>query len=189
ESPAPCGAPRRRGGGAGRARPCAPTGARPGAGAAPGRTREAERRRRGRGPRGAGGARCRGGRDERREIVRYLAGDIGGTNARLALVSSVEPDVVIDAMEVHPVRDYPGAGAVVRRFLDTRGIGPKGIDRAAFGVAGPIVDGRCHATNLAWVVDVRDLRAATGAESTWLLNDLEVMARGVEALRPDGLAT
>jgi len=49
------------------------------------------------------------------------------------------------------------------------------------GVAGPVVDGRCVATNLPWVVDERRLSAAAGAPVK-LINDLEAAAHGVLTL-------
>jgi glucokinase len=82
-----------------------------------------------------------------------LAGDIGGTNARLALYA--------DDGKGRPVRTetfesgaYRSLETVVRAFLGKK---PPRIKAASFGVAGPVIDQRCVATNFPWVIDGRVL--------------------------------
>ena len=58
------------------------------------------------------------------------------------------------------------------------------VSNACFGVAGPVKDGRCEATNLAWIVDAKTLAAELGAELVWLINDLEATAYGIKVLEP-----
>src|SRR5690606_4768743 len=48
--------------------------------------------------------------------------------------------------------------------------------RAAFGVAGPVFDGRVELTNLSYAVDERALASSLGFERVRLLNDLEATA-------------
>jgi glucokinase len=75
-----------------------------------------------------------------------LAGDVGGTNTRLALY---EPgaDVRQPARQWHAAsRDYPSLAALVTEFLADA---PRPAE-AVFGIAGPVVEGRCEATNLSW---------------------------------------
>lgn len=112
------------------------------------------------------------------EIV--LAGDVGGTKTRLAR-ATVEDGLAVrlDDVAVYPSAEHESLGALVREYLSSRGFQPR---RAAVGVAGPVVDGRCVATNIPWVVDEREVRAASGAEAAFLLNDLEIMANGIAAL-------
>ena len=56
---------------------------------------------------------------------------------------------------------------------------------ACVGVAGPVKDGRCEATNLPWVVDAAELARELGIARAWLLNDLEAYAYGIAALGPE----
>jgi glucokinase len=63
------------------------------------------------------------------------------------------------------------------------------IDRASFGVAGPVVDGKAKLTNLRWVMDERQLGDALNLPSVRLLNDLNAIAHGVPHLEPDDLHT
>jgi glucokinase len=59
---------------------------------------------------------------------------------------------------------------------------------ACFGVAGPVVDGRCTTTNLPWTLDERILAAEIPVPQAKLLNDLEAMAWGVMNLPESDLA-
>ena len=63
----------------------------------------------------------------------------------------------------------------MRTFL---GKPPPRINAAAFGVAGPVVDGRCVATNLPWVIDSRVLARKLGIKRVTLLNDLVALSLG-----------
>ncbi len=110
-----------------------------------------------------------------------LAGDVGGTKTRLAraVVGGGGTSVRLSAIAVYRSADHAGLGPVIRDYLAKNAFAPR---RAAVGVAGPIENGRCVATNLPWVVDVDEIREASGAESAGLHNDLEIMANGIAAL-------
>src|SRR4051812_17143136 len=96
-----------------------------------------------------------------------LAGDIGGTNARLALyeVARGERLAFTSVFEkTFPSKSHGSLDEIAEAFLrmaeaETNGrVGKgKGVDGACFGIAGPIENNRCHATNLPWVVDGRSL--------------------------------
>lgn len=85
-----------------------------------------------------------------------------------------------------PSGEFKSLEAVISRFL--RG-GPRvRIAAACFGVAGPVVDGRCATTNLPWEVDEPTLAEAIPAQRVRLLNDLEAMGYGVLILPVHDLA-
>jgi glucokinase len=114
--------------------------------------------------------------------VIVLAGDVGGTKTALALFDATGRGLVPIRDATLPSREAASLEAAVEQFLAT---GPRpSIDAACFGVAGPVVDGRCVATNLPWVIDERDLAASIRAPRVRLLNDLEAAAHGVLGL-PD----
>jgi glucokinase len=102
-----------------------------------------------------------------------LAGDIGGTNARLALFS-LDGARTIDRA-TYESRKYPGLEPIVREFLASRRVS---IRAACFGVAGPVVGGRCVATNLPWIIDAKRLARVLKLPSVELLNDLVALAFG-----------
>src|SRR5712691_8403533 len=95
-----------------------------------------------------------------------LIGDIGGTHARLSLLTPRGRSV---RHAVFESRKYPSLEAVVLEFL---GKPRPRLNAAVFGIAGPIVNGRCTATNLPWVIDARTLSRTLGAKRVVLINDL-----------------
>ena len=56
-------------------------------------------------------------------------------------------------------------------------------------MAGPVVEGRCVATNLPWIIDEQVLSRAIPAAKVRLLNDLEAAGHGVLALPDNELKT
>jgi glucokinase len=115
-----------------------------------------------------------------------LAGDIGGTSARLALfdVSKERPVPVVEC--TYPSREYNGLNEIVTTFAGSSG---QKVRAACFGIAGPVQDGRVVTPNLAWVVDSRTLALDLGLPSVRLLNDLEANAYGIAALESKDLVT
>lgn len=103
-----------------------------------------------------------------------LVGDIGGTHARLSLLDASGRTVRHEVLES---RKYPSLEAAIRAFLGAMIPKPK-VSAAAFGVAGPVVDGRCVATNLPWVVDARLLARKLAFTRVTLLNDLVALSLG-----------
>jgi glucokinase len=115
----------------------------------------------------------------------FLAGDIGGTKTVLALFQRSG-----DGLEL--VRDgtFPSQGhATFEEILGEFLAGQPGVPlvSACLGVAGPVVDGRSHTTNLPWVLDERELAQVLKTARVKLLNDLEATAFGMPFLRADEL--
>lgn len=111
-----------------------------------------------------------------------IAGDIGGTKTRLALVSAeAGPRKFVAEQEFHSA-DYPGLQPIVEAFLATA----KGhATSACFDVAGPVIAGRAHLTNLPWNVDETSLCNGLGLQQVDLLNDLQAIAHAVPHLLPE----
>jgi len=117
-----------------------------------------------------------------------LAGDIGGTKTALALFSSRNGLHSPLAKENFPSKDYTGLEAIVKKFLSRRDI-PRDlpIDRAGFGVAGPVVNGRAKITNLPWVMEEKALAQSIGIRSVCLVNDVTAFANAVPLLGENDL--
>jgi glucokinase len=112
-----------------------------------------------------------------------LAGDIGATKTNLALFDGDprEPSV----LETYPSDEHDGLESMLSAFLAEH---PASVERAAFGVAGPVRDGRVEKVNLAWQVEADSLAAALGLDRVGLVNDLEANAWGITVLGPDDVA-
>jgi len=114
-----------------------------------------------------------------------IAGDIGATKTRLALVSpEAGPRQFIAEQEFHSA-DFPGLEPIVKAFLAATG---GHATAACFDVAGPVIDGHVHLTNLPWDLEESALCRALGLDSVRLLNDLEAIAHAVPHLQPGDTA-
>ena len=109
-----------------------------------------------------------------------LCGDIGGTNARLALMR----DGTMGAVATLAVADHPDLVSAIRALLG----GLPGVDGAVLAVAGPVREGRCVLTNSGWVVDAAELRRMLQADWVSVVNDFEAQAWALPALSAGDLA-
>ncbi len=114
--------------------------------------------------------------------MRILAGDIGGTNTRLALFDA--DGRLLCPLQKFPSKNYPNLSTIVAEFLSE-----EKVDVACFGIAGPIEGGLCRATNLPWIVDSRILQEENSIGSVHLINDLLANAYGITRLQEGDLLT
>src|SRR5205807_2541201 len=117
-----------------------------------------------------------------REMI--LAGDIGGTNARLALFDVQNGAYKLVSGSVFPSRQYRGLDEIVTKFVSDGELHP---NLACFGVAGPVRNGKVETSNLPWVVERSRLAKQIHLPATLLINDLEANAWGIGALEANDL--
>lgn len=115
-----------------------------------------------------------------------LAGDVGGTNARLATVELEGGGARVVHHSRYPSRDFPGLAPIVRRFCEEAKATP---ERACFGIACPVVGDDCSAPNLPWTINARTLAADIGIPRTTIINDFAAIGYGIELLDPSDLTT
>ncbi len=108
-----------------------------------------------------------------------LAGDIGGTKTNLGLFRKGKRRPLLKAMETYPSREAPNLEYIVERFLDKRTVA---ISSGCFGVAGPVISGRCKTTNLPWDVSEVRLKNRFKWSTVRLINDLAATALAVPLL-------
>jgi glucokinase len=115
-----------------------------------------------------------------------LAGDIGGTNSRLALYDGLE--LLFD--KTYPSAQQASLEAASAQFLsDARdklgaSVAP---ERACLAVAGPIEGRTARLTNLSWFVDADRLQSHLKIPRVRLANDFEATACGVPLLAAEQL--
>lgn len=122
--------------------------------------------------------------------MRVLAGDVGGTHARLA-VFEVADDGTADRLvdEVFDSTRYDGLVPIVREFMDESVGSLEPVPKTAcFGVACPIVDGDCELPNLDWVIERDALAASTGCPQVRLINDFDAVGYGLSHLEESDFA-
>ena len=111
-----------------------------------------------------------------------LAGDVGGTKTLLGLFDPLPARPRAMIVREFTTLDYPDLCAMIADFAADAVVNGIPIDRACFGVAGPVVGEAARLTNVPWVVDARAVARAAAIRDVWLLNDLEAMAWSVTAL-------
>lgn len=110
-----------------------------------------------------------------------LAGDIGGTHARVAIFDLADGKPRCVHEQVYPTHDFKNLESVVRDFLDHHKLA---LDAACFGVAGPVIDNRAHMSNAGWTIDGASLAREAGVKRASVINDLVANAYGIAALEP-----
>jgi glucokinase len=113
-----------------------------------------------------------------------LAGDIGGTHARLAFFDVSNCHYKLVSATTFPSRNYSGLDEIVREFVATTKLHAKA---ACFGIAGPVSNGRAAATNLPWTIESQRLADELKLPRAMLINDLEANAWGIPALEAKDL--
>ena len=115
-----------------------------------------------------------------------LAGDVGGTSTRLAFFEVDASGLSVLAAARYAGKEYGSLLEIVRRFITEH---PHTPERACFGIAGPILEGRVRTPNLPWHIDGVELAKALGLPTVRLINDLEANTYGIAALKPEDLYT
>nr|WP_291859511.1 glucokinase [Bradyrhizobium sp.] len=113
---------------------------------------------------------------------KVLLADIGGTNARFALLTGRSVGMIAHMA----VGDYGSFHEALGAYL--AGL-PEAetISAAILAVAGVVRNGRCNLTNNSWVVDAAELRNSYGFSTVRMLNDFEAVAWSLSGLPPEKL--
>lgn len=112
-----------------------------------------------------------------------LAGDIGGTKTNLAVFADDNDQQAVAEASFRSL-DYPNLESMIAAFLAGRGLA---VRRAAFGVAGPVIEGRARITKLPWVIEAAAIQRAFALDEVVLVNDLVATGYGLACLPPGEL--
>jgi glucokinase len=115
-----------------------------------------------------------------------LAGDVGGTKTNVGIFSTERGPRKPIAETSLPSAQFSSLEDLVDEFLAQVSVE---IDRASFGVSGPVVGGRARITNLPWIIEEDQVRNTLHLQSVRLINDLEAIAYGVSMLEGKDLHT
>ncbi|TAM57458.1 MAG: glucokinase [Rhodanobacter sp.] len=123
----------------------------------------------------------------------FLAADVGGTHARIALVVGV-------AGARHPIRllhyhryscaDWPGLAAMLHDFMRRLADTPYAtacsrIGRCALACAGYVLDDAIINENLPWPVSIDEIRESLGIGHLAVINDFEAVAYATQFIGID----
>jgi glucokinase len=112
--------------------------------------------------------------------MKVLAGDVGGTNTRLAICEVNDGKVLRLVHTIEPSAAHGSLEEIIRAFASTHGADD--VRAVCVGLPGPVRGRRAQLTNLPWVVDADALERELGLPSITLLNDLEANAHGLSTL-------
>jgi glucokinase len=114
-----------------------------------------------------------------------LIGDVGGTNARFAVIEG--PDDDLGDVEIVRVADFLNIDdAITHTLSKRRGDPPASMILA---VAGPVTGDAIALTNCPWVVRPRVLIDKLGFHDIVMLNDFEAQALAAVVMEPENLAS
>jgi glucokinase len=130
-------------------------------------------------------------------MATLLAGDIGGTKTILRLVQSAPPisqgqlpSQIPLYEDRYPSQDYPDLAPMVKKFLEQAqakiGAFPR-IEKACFGIAGPVVNNTSELTNISWSLSGTRLQQTLEIPQVRLINDFAAIGYGVLGLNPEDI--
>jgi glucokinase len=105
--------------------------------------------------------------------------DIGGTNARFALVPA--PSAPLEAGPHLKTKDFPGLEDALAAAFEGFDIRPRSLIACA---AGPVSGRAVKLTNANWRIDGAKVAAKAGLDQGLLLNDFEAQAFSLPVLQP-----
>lgn len=111
----------------------------------------------------------------------FLAADVGGTHARVALVQASAADpAAVDVLAQREFRcaDFPGLSDLLRAFLD-RDAGVA-VRHCVLACAGQLLGDEVIHDNLVWPIHLARLRAALGCADIAVLNDFEALGHALD---------
>lgn len=108
----------------------------------------------------------------------FLAADVGGTHARIGLVSP-RPDgrrpVTVLEYRRYACAEWPSLTAVLKDFVGQLSAGTR-VEHCAVASAGYVLGDAIVNDNLPWPVSIRDIRESLGISSLAVINDFEAVA-------------
>lgn len=114
-----------------------------------------------------------------------MVADIGGTNTRVALAEG--KSVLKDTIRKYRNADYPELETILKDYI--RSQNDAACAGACVAVAGPVHNGVGELTNLSWRIDGNAIARATGAETIFLLNDLQAQGHALHHIAQINLRT
>ncbi|CAM3755597.1 glucokinase [Xenorhabdus thuongxuanensis] len=109
-----------------------------------------------------------------------LVGDIGGTNARLALCDVDTGQ--LSAVEFYPCAHYASLEIVIRQYLKQQNCEVK---YGSIAIACPVTDDVISMTNHSWRFSVSQMKTSLGWERFEVINDFTAVSLAIPVLRAD----
>lgn len=112
-----------------------------------------------------------------------LVGDIGGTNARFALIRGDQQP--LEHIFTLPTAQFEDLAAALQDYLQR--VGSPVVESACIAIANPITGDWLRMTNTHWSFSIEQTRLQLGLNQLRMLNDWEAMAMSGPVLRAEDL--
>lgn len=109
-----------------------------------------------------------------------LVGDVGGTNARLALCSL--DDGTLSNIKNYSGAEFPSLEAVIRIFLEETSAKVK---NACIAIACPITGDWVAMTNHTWAFSQSEMKQNLGLDTLSIINDFTAISMAIPVLKPE----
>ena len=118
--------------------------------------------------------------------IMYLIADIGGTKTNIVALEDIDKRYKPVFEKTFASKNYDSLKSIVKEVIEENSFQ---IKSACFGVAGPVKNGKCEATNLPWLIDSKKIADVLGIkqDDVHLLNDLESAAYGIDIIEEKDL--
>lgn len=116
----------------------------------------------------------------------FLAADVGGTHARIGLVSATgrhEQPIALLRYATYECAQFSSLGEILRHFLSDHALAP--VCCGSIACAGYPDGEQVINSNLPWPVSIPELRAALDVRELALINDFQAIACATEFLHGD----
>lgn len=118
------------------------------------------------------------------EKSKILVGDIGGTNARLALCDAVTGEITEG--ENYATADYESLEIVIKTYLEKQAAkGNQHISRGCLAIASAITSDQVNLTNNNWSFSISALKANLGFSHLSVINDFTAVSMAIPVLKPE----
>lgn len=119
-------------------------------------------------------------------ICRFVAADVGGTHARIAIVHAQDRDAPdLQLFRSYPCAEHLDLGALLQHYFDEIGRDAPGVRiprSAVIACAGYVIERRLVHANLPWIVDIEALQRRLNLQHLEIVNDFEAVAVAVATL-------
>lgn len=118
----------------------------------------------------------------------YIVADIGGTNARFALVTAKNnKNFRIEHIKILTANEYNSISDALRDYMSS--IGSLNPQAACVAIAGPVVGDRVRMTNLSWEFSCEDIAKEFNLHTFVAMNDFAAVAAACSQVSDDHLIT
>ena len=116
-----------------------------------------------------------------------LAGDVGGTKCNIALFAEKNGKLEVVFKQRFASKNFARFDLIIKEFTHQAAthLTDEKVRAAGFGVAGPVINNRIHATNLPWVIDADSLSKELDVKTIALMNDLGATGHSLDHLPPE----